>query len=137
MQQYLKKIQQRYYKYIKTKTKTCSKIINMDFYGNKMPKESSQCICLSVIFLDFVYRKAESYYLQVILEERKCVRNPISTSLFGSAVSLQGRGGKLSPPLLPPALVFSRSTCLIHFRLGKYLTHHKYFQNDTLSHMTF
>ena len=41
MQQYLKKIQQRYYKYIKTKTKTCNKIINMDFYGNKMPKESS------------------------------------------------------------------------------------------------
>ena len=25
-------------------------------------------------------------------------------------------------------LLFSRSTCQIHFKLGKYLTHHKYFQ---------
>ena len=56
--------------------------------------------------------------------------NPISTSLFGSAVSLRG-GGVGGLVELPPPLVFSRSTCPINFKLGKYLTHHKYFQNKS------
>ena len=33
-------------------------------------------------------------------------------------------GGKITP------LVFSRSTCPIQFKLGKYLIHHKYFQKN-------
>ena len=49
-----------------------------------------------------------------------------------------GRGSKIAPPPRP-ALVFSRSACPIHFKLGKYLTH-KYFQknqNGTLGHVIF
>ena len=62
--------------------------------------------------------------------------NPICTLLFGSAVSLRGRGqgrgqgrGLNYPP--PTPLVFSRSICPIHCKLGKYLTHHKHFQNKS------
>ena len=36
-------------------------------------------------------------------------------------------GGKITPS----PLVFSRSGCPIHFKLGKYLTHHKFFQNKS------
>ena len=36
-----------------------------------------------------------------------------------------GGEGKTTP------LVFSRSTCPIHFKLGTYLTHHKHFQNKS------
>ena len=38
-----------------------------------MPKEGSHCICLSVIFIDSVYRKDKNYYHQVFLEESKYV----------------------------------------------------------------
>ena len=38
-----------------------------------------------------------------------------------------GGGGKITPP----PLIFSRITCPIHFKLNKYLNHHKYFQNKS------
>ena len=58
-------------KYLKTKIKSYNGKINTSFYNNKIPKESSQCICLSVILIDLVYRKDKSYYPQVFLEECK------------------------------------------------------------------
>ena len=34
-----------------------------------MPKEGSQCICLSVVLIDSVYRTGKNYYPQGVLEE--------------------------------------------------------------------
>ena len=42
---------------------------SMNFHNNKITKEGFQCICLSVISTDSVYRKDKSYYPQVFLEE--------------------------------------------------------------------
>ena len=44
---------------------------SMNFHNNKITKEGFQCICLSVISNDSVYRKDKSYYPQVFLEECK------------------------------------------------------------------
>ena len=38
-----------------------------------MPKESSQCVCLSVILVDSVLRTGNNYYPQVFLQECKYV----------------------------------------------------------------
>ena len=51
-------------KYLKPKTKSYNGKINTNFYNNKIPKEGSQCICLSVILIDSVYRKYKDYYPQ-------------------------------------------------------------------------
>ena len=42
-----------------------------NFHNNKILKEGSQCIWLSVILIDSIYRKNSNYYLQVFLEECK------------------------------------------------------------------
>ena len=55
-------------KYIKAKIKLYNKKVNTNFHGNKMPKESLECLCLSVILLDSVYKK-NKYYPRVILKE--------------------------------------------------------------------
>ena len=60
-------------KYIKTKIKSCNGKINTNFHNDKIPKEGSQCICLSVILIDSVYKKDKNYYPQVFLEEYKYV----------------------------------------------------------------
>ena len=60
-------------KYVKTKMKVYDKKINRDFYSNKMPKESSEFLCLSVILLHSVYIKDNKYYPQVFLEECKYI----------------------------------------------------------------
>ena len=52
-------------KYIKPKIKSYNGKINTNFHNNKIPKEGSQCICLSVILIDSVYKKDKNYYLQV------------------------------------------------------------------------
>ena len=59
-------------KYIKTKIKSYNGKINTTFY-NKTPKEGCEYICLTVIFVDLVYRKDKNYYPQVYLEECKYV----------------------------------------------------------------
>ena len=51
-------------KYLKPKTKSYNGKINTNFYNDKIPKEGSQCICLSVILIDPVYRKYKDYYPQ-------------------------------------------------------------------------
>ena len=44
-----------------------------NFLGNKMSKEGSQLICLSVILIDSVFRTGENYHPKVFLEECKHV----------------------------------------------------------------
>ena len=39
----------------------------------KIPKGDSQCICLSVILIDYIFRAGNNYYLRVFLEECKYV----------------------------------------------------------------
>ena len=60
-------------KCIKTKIKSYNGKINTNFHNNKIPKEGSQCICLSVILIDSVYKKDKNYYPQAFLEECKSV----------------------------------------------------------------
>ena len=60
-------------KYLKAKIKYYKEKINTSFHNNKIPKEDSQCICLSVILIDSVFRTGKSYSTQVFLEEFKYV----------------------------------------------------------------
>ena len=58
-------------KYIKTKIKIYADSIVTNFHNKKMPKEKSQCKCLSVIILDSVIKANKKYYPQTFLEECK------------------------------------------------------------------
>ena len=60
-------------KYLKTKIKSCEGKINTNCHNDRIPKEGSECICLSVILTDSVYRTGKNYYPQVFLEECKYV----------------------------------------------------------------
>ena len=60
-------------KYLKAKIKSYNGKINTNFHDNKIPKESSQFICLSVILIDSVFRTGKNYYPQVFLKECKYV----------------------------------------------------------------
>ena len=56
-------------KYLKAKIKSYTGKIKINFHNNKIPKEGSQCICLSVILINSILRTGNSYYPQVFLEE--------------------------------------------------------------------
>ena len=58
-------------KYVKAKIKSYNGKIKTNFYNNKIPREGSQFICLSVILIDSVFRAGKNYYPQVFLEECK------------------------------------------------------------------
>ena len=58
-------------KYIKTEIKSSGKKINKNFHNNEVPKEGCECICLSIIWLNSVYRRDKNYYPQGFLEEYK------------------------------------------------------------------
>ena len=60
-------------KCLKTKLKSHKNEINSNFGGSELPRESSHCVCLSVILLDSIFRISKSYYTQVFLEECKYV----------------------------------------------------------------
>ena len=60
-------------KYLKAKIKSYSGKINTNFHNNKIPKEGSQFICLSVTLINSVFRTGKNYYPQVFLEECKYV----------------------------------------------------------------
>ena len=60
-------------KYIKSKKKSNYGKINTNFHNNKIPKECSECVCLSIILLNSVYKKDRNYCSQVFLEECKYV----------------------------------------------------------------
>ena len=49
-------------KYLKTKKNLTKGKINKNVHGDKVPKAGSQCICLSVIFIDFVFRTSKNCY---------------------------------------------------------------------------
>ena len=57
-------------KYVKAKIKSYDGKINTNFHDDKIPKEGSQFICLSVILIDSVFRMGKKYP-QVFLEECK------------------------------------------------------------------
>ena len=48
-------------KYLKAKIKSYNGKINTNLHNNKIP-EDSQCICLSVILFDSIYKKDKNYY---------------------------------------------------------------------------
>ena len=58
-------------KYLKTKIKSHNGKINTNFHNNKIPKEGSQFICLSVILIDSGFRTGKNYYSQAFLKECK------------------------------------------------------------------
>ena len=60
-------------KYLKAKIKSYNGKINTSFCNNKIPKEGSQIICLSVILIDSVFRSGKNYYPQVFSEECKYI----------------------------------------------------------------
>ena len=60
-------------KYLKAKIKSYHGKISTNSHNNKIPKEGSQCICLSVILSDLLFRTDKNYYPQVFLEECKYI----------------------------------------------------------------
>ena len=58
-------------KYLKAKIKSYNGKINTNFHNNKIPKEGSQFICLSVILIDSVFRTGKKN--RCFLEECKYV----------------------------------------------------------------
>ena len=59
--------------YLTVKIKSYNGKLNTNFHNNKIPKEGSKFICLSVILVDSVFRTGKNYYPQVFLEECKYV----------------------------------------------------------------
>ena len=51
-------------KYVKTKVKSYEDKISTNFHSDKIPKEGSQCICLSVILIDTIYRTGKTVNLK-------------------------------------------------------------------------
>ena len=58
-------------KYIKTKVKTFSSMINTLFSGSEISKEGNHCICIAAICTDSVLRIDKKNYPQVYLEQYK------------------------------------------------------------------
>ena len=56
-------------KYLKAKIKSYNRKINTNFHNNKILKEISRFICLSVILIDSVFRTGKNYFPEVFLEE--------------------------------------------------------------------
>ena len=57
----------------KNKIKSYEEKVNTNFHNDKVLKECSLCICLSVVLIDFVLKMGKNYYSQVLLEECKHV----------------------------------------------------------------
>ena len=58
-------------KYIKTKVKTFSSMINTLFSGNEIPKERNHYICIAAICIDSALRVHKKNYPPVYLEQCK------------------------------------------------------------------
>ena len=62
---------------LRDKIKSYKGKTNANFHNNKMPKEDSQFICLSVILIDSVFKTSKNYYPQIfwrdvsMLEKKK------------------------------------------------------------------
>ena len=60
-------------KYLKTEIKSYEGKISTSFHDDGIPKESSHCICLSVIMIDSVFKIVKNYYAQFFLEDCKYI----------------------------------------------------------------
>ena len=60
-------------KYLKAKIKSYNGKTNTNFYNNKIPKEVSQCMCVLVLLINFVFITGNNYYPHVFSEECKYV----------------------------------------------------------------
>ena len=60
-------------KYLKAKIKYYKGKVDTNFHNNKILKEDFQCISLSVILINSVFRTGKNYYPQVFLNECKYV----------------------------------------------------------------
>ena len=60
--------------YLKINIKSYEGKINTSFQDNRIAKEGSHCIYLSVILIGFVFETDKNYYPQVFLEEFKYVK---------------------------------------------------------------
>ena len=60
-------------KYLKVQIKFDNGKIYTTYHNNKIPREGSQFIGLSVLQIDFVFRKGKNYYPQVFLEVSKYI----------------------------------------------------------------
>lgn len=49
------------------------KSIQINFHNDKMPKEVSHCICLSLVLTGSILKMSKSYYPQLLLEEFKYI----------------------------------------------------------------
>ena len=65
--------------YLKTKVKFYKGQINTNFHGDRIPKEGSHCVCLSVILIYSIFEIGKLYYPQVFLEE--CITRCITDNL--------------------------------------------------------
>ena len=61
-------------KYLKALIKSYNGKINTSFHNNKIPKEGSQFVCLSIILIDSVSRTGKNYYHQVFLEHKYVIK---------------------------------------------------------------
>ena len=52
-------------KYLKTKIKSYKERVNANFHSNKVPKEDSQCISISIILNNSVFGTGKNYYPKV------------------------------------------------------------------------
>ena len=75
-------------KYLKTKIKSYEGNINKNFQKDKIPKEASQSICLSVTLTDLVYRTRKNYYPEVLLEESKYIRKKYASKYIIDGVEI-------------------------------------------------
>ena len=62
--------------FLKIKIKTHGDEVT-DFYDKEIPKVDSNYTCLGVISLDSALKNDESYYPQVFLKERKCIKKKV------------------------------------------------------------
>ena len=60
-------------KYLKAKLKFCNGKINTNFDHNKIAREGSQSICLSVILINFLFKTGENLYRELFLGEWKYI----------------------------------------------------------------
>ena len=69
-------------KYLRTKMNFYNGKINTIFHSNKIPKEGSQYLYLTVVLINSVYRKAKNFYPQVFLEKYIVKEKTMSTFII-------------------------------------------------------
>ena len=60
-------------KHLRTKINCYEGKIGAKFHGVKIPKQGSQCVCLSAILIYSVFRIGKNYYPQMFLEKCRYV----------------------------------------------------------------